>query len=250
MSGHSKWSTIKRKKAALDSKRSQIFTKIIREITVAAREGGASPEMNARLRLALVNARKANVPKDVVERAINKSTTEGDAFVEKVYEGYAPGGVAVIVECATDNLNRTTANVRSFFNRSGGSLGTSGCVSYMFERKGIFVVSSTGLEEDDFTLQMIDAGADDVENEDGYFHITCPFEAFGSVNATLEDANLETEESNVSYIPGNTVELEWEIAKKVLKLIETLEENDDVQKVFHNLQLSEEIIQQLEAEGE
>lgn len=246
MSGHSKWSTIKRKKGALDAKRGKIFTKLIKEISVAAREGGADPEANPRLRLAIQNAKGQNMPKDNIERAIKKSTDEGADYTEPTYEGYAPFGVAVFVECATDNLNRTVASVRSLFSKYGGSLGVNGSVDYMFERKGFFLIKQTEeMDEDDLTLELIDGGAEDVNFHDGYVEATCAMEDFGNMHHKLEELNLEPETAELQRIPTTTVSLDNEQFEKVIKLIDALEDDDDVQKVYHNLEGTEEQMQTL-----
>ena len=237
MSGHSKWSTIKRKKGANDAKRGKIFTKLIKEISIAAREGGADPSSNPRLRLAIQNAKGANMPKDNIERAIKKgSGSDGTEYIEATYEGYASHGVAVYVECTTDNLNRTVSAVRSSFNKHGGSLGTKGSLEFIFDRKGIFTLPvPEGIDEDEFTLEIIDAGAEDVEVEDGYFHITCPMEDFGSIQKKLDDMNVEVENAELQRIPKTLVDLDDDAFNKVMKLIEVLEDDDDVQKVYHNI---------------
>jgi YebC/PmpR family DNA-binding regulatory protein len=247
MSGHSKWSTIKRKKAAIDSKRSQIFTKLLREIQVAAKVGGPNIDANPRLRLAVNLAKKNSVPRDRIEAAINKSSgADADNFVEKVYEGYAPGGVAIMVESTTDNINRTVANIRSYFNRHGGSLGSSGSVSYMFSRKAIFGFPKPNVDEEELTLALIDAGAEDIETDaENFMTVTAPFENFGAVNSALEALNIEPEETNISYVPETTVTLDWEAAQKALRLIEVIEDDEDTQKVFHNLELTDEIMAHL-----
>jgi len=246
MSGHSKWSTIKRKKGALDAKRSKVFTKIIKEITVAVREGGPDPDSNPRLRLAIQNSKAANMPKDNVERAIKKgSGTDSEAYHEVSYEGYASHGVAVFVECLTDNLNRTIQNVRSAFNKHGGSLGTKGSLEFIFDRKGVFTIKlsdNVTLNEDDFTLEMIDAGAEDVEFEEEYVTIYCSMEDFGTLQKKTEALKLEVENAELQRIPKTTVALDAEGLKKVMKLIDALEDDDDVQKVYHNIELNEEAL--------
>lgn len=243
MSGHSKWATIKRKKAVLDGRRSAVFTKIIRELTVAAKEGGPNPDANPRLRLGILNARKNSMPKDVIERAIGKgSGADAADYQEVVYEGYGSGGIAVMVECTTDNINRTVANLRSYFTRAGGSLGTSGSVSYLFERKGVFTLPQTAIDEDTLTLAMLDAGADDIATEDGFYTITCAFEQFGAVSTALEALKLEPESSELVRQPMTTTTVTGETAEKVVKLIEKLEEDDDVAKVFHNMEPTEEVM--------
>ncbi|MEE4177614.1 MAG: YebC/PmpR family DNA-binding transcriptional regulator [Bacteroides sp.] len=246
MSGHSKWSTIKRKKGALDAKRSKIFSKIIKEITVAVKEGGPDPEGNPRLRLAISNAKGANMPKDNVQRAITKASDKNaSSFTEVTYEGYANYGVAVYVECLTDNLQRTVANVRSYFNKHNGKLETNGALSFQFDRKGVFTVPMSGLDEDEFMMEVIDAGAEEVETEDNFFTIYTAMEDFGSMMKKLEEMNIEAENAELQRIPKTTVKLEKEQAQKVMKLIEMFEDDDDVQNVFHNLELTDEMMEDM-----
>lgn len=242
MSGHSKWSTIKRKKGALDAKRGKIFTKIIKEITIAAKEGGGDLAGNPRLRLAVANAKGANMPKDNIERAIKKgSGADATEYIETTYEGYAPHGVAVYVECTTDNLNRTVADVRAAFNKHGGSLGTNGSLEFIFNRTGVFDIAvPEGIDEDEFTLELIDAGAEDVEFEDNYIHVTCAMEDFGKLQKKLEDMEIETETAELQRIPNTYVQLDNEAFQKVMKLIDVLEDNDDVQKVYHNIEITDD----------
>jgi len=241
MSGHSKWSTIKRKKGALDAKRGKLFSKLSKEISIAAKEGGGDPDMNPRLRLAIQNAKGANMPKDNIERAISKGTGADAAdYTEVTYEGYGPSGVAVFVECLTDNLNRTVSSVRASFTKNNGSLGTNGSVEYLFERKGIFNFElPDSLSEDELTLELIDGGAEDVDFADGYVTVTSAMEDFGNLQAKLDELAIETESAQLDRIPTTTVTLEDDDFKKVMKLIEALEENDDVQKVFHNLEVTD-----------
>ena len=242
MSGHSKWSTIKRKKGAIDAKRGKIFTKIIKEIIIAAKEGGSDPESNARLRLAVQNAKGANMPKDNIERAIKKATgADAASYLETTFEGYASGGVALFVECLTDNNNRTVASVRSAFNKHGGNLGTNGSLSFMFERKGVFTLNNDGLVIEDLELEMIDAGAENLEAEGETVTITCAMEAFGSVNKKLNELGIEPEEAGLKRIPNDTKKLDIDSAKKVLRLIDTLEDDDDIQYVYHNLEMTDEL---------
>ncbi len=247
MSGHSKWSTIKRKKGALDAKRSKIFSKIIKEITVAVKEGGTDPEGNPRLRLAMANAKGVNMPKDNMQRAISKAGDKGaSSYVEVTYEGYANYGVAIYVECLTDNLQRTVANVRSYFNKHNGKLETNGALSFLFDRKGVFTVPAEGLQEEEFMMEVIDAGAEDVEMEDQFFTIYTAMEDFGSMIKKLESMNIEIENAQLQRIPRTTVKLDTDSAQKVLKLIETFEEDDDVQNVYHNLEFTEEMMEAME----
>ncbi len=241
MSGHSKWSTIKRKKGAIDAKRGKLFTKLIKEISIAAREGGGEPEANPRLRLAITNAKGNNMPKDNIERAIKKATgTDADQYLETTYEGYASNGVAVFVECLTDNTNRTVSNVRAAFSKYGGNLGTNGSLEFIFGRKGVFSIELVdGMDEDEFTLEIIDGGAEDVTSEDGYLTVTCEMSDFGAVQKKLEELDIEAESAELQRIPNTLVTLDNEAFAKVMKLIDTLEDNDDVQKVFHNLDITE-----------
>ena len=242
MSGHSKWSTIKHKKGALDKKRGKIFTKLIKEITVAARDGGPDPEMNPRLRLAVANAKGKNMPKDTIERAIKKvAGGEGADYQEVTYEGYATNGVAVFVECTTDNLNRTVAAVRSIFTKHGGSLGTNGSLEFIFDRKGIFVLPiPEDKDEDELTLELIDGGAEDVVVHDGLMTITSAMEDFGNMQKKLEELGIEAENAELERIPNTHVQLSDDDFNKVYKTIEALEDDDDVQKVFHNIEATDE----------
>jgi YebC/PmpR family DNA-binding regulatory protein len=246
MSGHSKWSTIKRKKGAIDAKRGKIFTKIIKEIIIAAKEGGGDPESNARLRLAVQNAKGANMPKDNIDRAIKKAVgADAENFIETTFEGYAPSGIAVFVECLTDNNNRTVASVRSAFNKHGGNLGTNGSLTFLFTRKGIFNIKNEGLSLDELELDMIDAGAEDIEVDGDRIIVTCAMEDFGSVNRKLIDLGIEPEEAGLKRIPNDTKKVDLESAKKVLKLIDTLEDDDDIQYVYHNLEMTDELAAEL-----
>ncbi len=247
MSGHSKWSTIKRKKGAIDAKRGKKFTKIIKEIIIAAKEGGGDAESNARLRLAIQNAKGANMPKDNIDRAIKKATgADADNFIETTFEGYASNGVGVFVECLTDNNNRTVASVRSAFNKHGGNLGTNGSLSFLFERKGIFTIRKEGLDLDNVELEMIDAGAEDFEVDGELITVLCAKEDFGSVNRKLIGLGIEPEEAGLKRIPNDTKKLDIESAKKVLRLVDTLEDDDDIQFVYHNLEMTDELAEELE----
>ncbi|MCX7607049.1 MAG: YebC/PmpR family DNA-binding transcriptional regulator [Bacteroidia bacterium] len=242
MAGHSKWAQIKRKKAVVDAKRGALFTRLVREITVAAREGGANPDFNPRLRLAIQNARRANMPKDVIERAISKGDSGADTYTEALYEGYAPGGIAVLIEAMTDNTNRTVSQLRTLFSRGGGSLATSGAVSYLFSRKGVFTIPADRISnEERFLEDMIEAGAEDVEIGEGTAVVTCAYEGFGALQEALEKAGIEPEEASLAWVPTSYIQLSWDEAQKALRLIEQIEEHEDVQKVFHNLAMTEEI---------
>ncbi|MCX6235254.1 MAG: YebC/PmpR family DNA-binding transcriptional regulator [Bacteroidetes bacterium] len=243
MSGHSKWATIKRKKGALDAKRSKIFSKIIKDITIAVRESGPDPEGNPKLRLAIANAKGASMPKDNIMRAINKGSEKGsESLVETTYEGYAPHGVAVFVECTTDNQQRTISNIRAIFNKNGGRLGTNGSLSHIFERKGIFEVPVADLNQEEFEMAIIDAGAEDIVLEDGYFSITCAMEDFGSLMKKLEEMNVTPESAELERIPMTSVNLDKETARKVLKMIDIFEDDDDVQNIYHNLEMTDELM--------
>ncbi len=247
MSGHSKWSTIKRKKGALDAKRSKMFTKVIKEITVAVKEGGSDEVANPRLRLAIANAKGINMPKDNVQRAINKAADKDSAnFMEVTYEGYAPHGIGVFVECTTDNLQRTVSNVRSYFNKYGGSLGKNGSLSFVFDRKGVFIFPQNDIDLDELELDLIDAGAEDIEVDDGMITVTTAMEDFGNMVKKLEELNIETESAKLERIPNNLETLDVESAQKVLKLIDVIEDDDDVQNVYHNLEMTEELMSALE----
>ncbi len=246
MSGHNKWSTIKRKKGALDAKRSKIFSRIIKEISIAVRESGSDPDGNPRLRLAIANAKGANMPKDNIARAINKAGDKDAAnFMEVTYEGYAPHGIAVFLECTTDNIQRTVSNIRAYFNKSGGSLGTNGSLSFLFDRKGVFVIPKGNLNQDEFEMEIIDAGAEDIILEDDFFTVITEMEYFGSMMKKLEEMQIEPESASLQRIAKDKVTLDKETALKVLKLIDWFEEDDDVQNVFHNLEITDELMEEM-----
>ncbi len=236
MSGHSKWSTIKRKKAAIDAKRGKIFTKIIKEITVAAKIGGGEIEANPRLRLAVDNAKSVNMPQDNIDRAIKKATgeLEGVSYSELTYEGYGPSGIAFLVESLTDNKNRTVAEVRHLFGKYNGSLGENGSVAWMFDRKGVIVIPKQGKEEDDIMEIVIDAGADDLQTEDEFFQIITALESFETVRKTLVENGLEVDNASLQWLSKNDTKVSGEDAEKVMKLIDALEDSDDVQNVYTN----------------
>ena len=240
MAGHSKWANIKHRKGAQDAKRGKIFTKLIKEITVSAKVGGPDPDANPRLRMAVQNAKGANMPKDTIERAIKKgSGNDGTDYTEVTYEGYATNGVAVFVECTTDNLNRTVSNVRSVFTKHGGNLGTNGSLEFIFDRKAVFVIPFPGGDEDELTLELIDGGAEEVEIQDGLIHVTCEMEDFGTMQRKLEDLNLEAETSELQRLPNTFVSLQDDEFAKVMKFIDTLEDDDDVQRVYHNIEAND-----------
>ena len=247
MAGHSKWSKIKRAKAATDAKRSKVWARITRDIMVAAREGGGDPGMNARLALAVEKAKAENMPKDNIERAIKRGTGEiaGADYEEVTYEGYAPGGIAVFVETLTDNTNRTVADIRHLFSKHGGSLGQSGSVGYLFDRKGVIEIPAEGRDEMELFELVAEAGAEDLENEDGTFVVTMPVESFGAVQAALQDAGISTDEANLTRIPTTTVSVDADTARKVGRLLELLEELQDVQAVYSTMLFDEATIEAL-----
>lgn len=247
MSGHSKWSTIKRKKGAADAKRSKMFSKIVKEIMIAVKEGGPDLEANARLRLAVNNAKGVNMPKDNVERAINKADKGAENYEEMSFEGYAPNGIAVFVDCLTDNKNRTVSNIRAIFTKYNGSLGTNGSLSFLFDTKGIFTFPvSEEMDMDEFELEMIDAGAEDIEIDEGLVTITTAKEDFGSVHKKLDSLNIEVENAGLQRIPNDTKILDVDSALKVLKMIDVFEDDDDVQNVYHSLELTDEVAEAME----
>jgi YebC/PmpR family DNA-binding regulatory protein len=239
MSGHSKWHSIKHKKAAADAKRGKIFTRLIKEITVAARSGGGDPEGNARLRKAIADAKAANMPADNIKRAVMKGTGElpGSSYEEVTYEGYGPGGVAVMIHAMTDNRNRTVSEIRHLFAKYNGNLGESGCVGFLFKRQGYFLLESGQKTEDELIEIGLEAGADNVEETEGNFEITCAPEAFETVKETLEKASLQFIEAEISMIPQTQVKLTGKDAQQMLKLMDMLEEHDDTQNVYANFDI-------------
>lgn len=240
MAGHSKWANIRHRKGAQDAKRGKIFSKIIKEITVAVKTGGTDIDSNPRLRAAIQNGKSQNMPKDNIDRAIKKASGEGaNDLIETTFEGYGPDGVAVFVECATDNNTRTVSNVRSYFNKYSGSLGKDGCLEFIFNRKGVFSLESEGLDEEEFTLEVIDAGAEDVEFEDGMCTIFTEMNDFGSVQKKLQDLDIEPKEAGLQRLPTTTKEISKETFQTFMKLIDALEDDDDVQKVYHNVEFDE-----------
>jgi YebC/PmpR family DNA-binding regulatory protein len=252
MAGHSKWANIKHKKAREDAKRAKAFTKHIREITVAAREGGGDPDANPRLSLAIDNAKSVNLPKDNIERAIKKGTGELDDgsgnFEEVTYEGYGPGGIAFFIEATSNNLNRTVGEIRFLFAKHGGNLGTDGSVAYLFEQKGSVKIKSEGMDAEEMMLQAIDAGADDVEVEDEFIEIFTSRENLVSVRKHLEEQGVEIESAELVRIPMTEVSADPDTARKNLKLMDLFDENDDVSNVFTNLKLDDETLALAEQE--
>jgi len=244
MSGHSKWATTKHKKAATDAKRGKIFTKIGKEITVAARLGGGDPDGNPRLRTAVAKAKSVSLPAENIKRAIQKGTGElpGVAYEEITYEGYGPGGVAVIIESLTDNRNRTVSEIRNIFSKAGSNMGEAGCVSWMFHKKGYLVVNKTKANEDQLMTLALDAGAEDLQVEDENFVITTALSDFEKVKKALEDAAVPLDLAELTMIPQTYVKLDGKEAQQMLRLVETLEDNDDVQNVYANFDIPEELM--------
>lgn len=249
MSGHSKWSTIKHKKAATDAKRGKLFTQLTKELTIAAREGGGDPEFNARLRLAVDKAKESNMPKDNIDRAIKRGTGElaGQELQELVYEGYAPHGVGVLIEVVTDNRNRAIAELRHALNRNGGSMAEAGSVAWQFERKGYLTLKDTVADQDELFLVAADAGAEDVSFDDGEAEIYTELEAFARVRDTLAEMGYNLDEARAIYAPKTPVTLDKPQAVQVLRVLDQLEELDDVQNVYAAMEITDEVIAAMEA---
>ncbi|MDD9912512.1 MAG: YebC/PmpR family DNA-binding transcriptional regulator [Alphaproteobacteria bacterium] len=248
MAGHSKWANIKHRKGAQDAKRAKVFTPIIRDIMVACRSGGGDPNMNASLRTVLANAKSVNMPKDVIERAIKRGTGEikGEDYVERTYEGYASGGVAVIVKALTDNGTRTVTNVRTAFNKNGGNMGNDGAVAWMFKEEGFLYYPKDIGEEDDVMEKAIEAGADDFVAEEEGYRISTSVEDFGTVRDALAEIYGKAEEGDLTYTPTQTQEVtDLETAQKVMKVVAALEDDDDVQEAISNMDISDELAEQL-----
>ena len=243
MSGHSKWSSIKHKKAATDAKRGKIFTKLIKEITVAARLGGGDQEANPRLRSAIQAAKSENMPKDNVERAIKKGTgeLEGVNYEEIIYEGYGPGGAAVLVESLTDNKNRTVADIRSIFGKNGGNLGENGCVAWMFDKKGYIAVDSKSVDEEELMETALEAGAEDIKEDNGNYEVITAPGDFETVKEAIDKASITCIDAEVTMLPQTTTNLSGKEAEQMIRLIEMLEDCDDVQKVYNNADIPDEI---------
>lgn len=247
MSGHSKWSSIKHKKGAADAKRGKIFTRLIKEITVAARLGGGDPMGNPRLRSAVQAAKAENMPKDNIERAIKKGTgeLEGTSYEEVNYEAYGPGGVAVLINCLTDNKNRTVADLKHIFDRHGGNLGEPGCVAWIFEQKGLIVFDKDKVDEEKLLELALEAGAEDVQEEETTFEVLIPPSDFEAVKTAFEGEAWTYNLAEVSMIPQNTIKLEGKKAEQMLNLMETLEDNDDVNNVYANFDIPDEVMEAL-----
>jgi len=250
MSGHSKWSTIKRKKGAIDAKRGKIFTKLIKEITLAARLGGGDAEANARLRQAILAAKEENMPKDNIERAIKKGTgagAEAIVYEEVIYEGYGPGGVALLVEVMTDNKNRTVAEIRHILSKHGGNLGENGCVAWMFDKKGSILLDKKSVDEDELMELVLEAGAQDVKEEENEFEVITEPSSFEEVKRAIDARQFKYVEARIGMIPRTTVKLEAGKAEQMLKMMEKLEDNDDVQNVYANFDIADDIMERLSA---
>ena len=247
MSGHSKWSTIKHAKAITDARRGKLFTKLTREIIIAARQGGGDPSMNIRLRMAMQKAKDANMPNDNIDRAVKRGTGESgdqDQMVEFTYEGYGPGGVAIMLQTLTDNRNRTVSDIRSTLTKAGGNLAQSGAVAWQFEPKGIVVVDAEPDDAEEFALVAIDAGADDFETFDTTLQIYSPVNRLEEIRQTLTDTDAAIVSSELSMIPNNTITLDRKVANQILRLLDQLEELDDVQKVYSNADFPDEVLEQ------
>jgi YebC/PmpR family DNA-binding regulatory protein len=244
MSGHSKWATIKHKKAAVDARRGKVFTKLIRELTSAARMGGGDADSNPRLRTAVAAAKTANMPSDTILRAIKKGTGElpGEVYEEIAYEGYGAGGVAILVDVLTDNKNRTVAEIRHLFAKHGGNLGESGCVAWMFARKGVITLNTNQIDEDTLLELVLEAGGDDIKTEADVYEIVTAPEAFEDVRSALEQKALTLDVAEVTMMPQNTVPVEGKQAEQVLRLIEALDDQDDVRKAHANFDISDEVM--------
>lgn len=245
MSGHSHWATIKHKKGAIDAKRGKLWSKLSRAIIIAARHGGGDPSMNLKLRYAIDKARSVSMPKDNIERAIKRGTgeTEGVIFEEITYEGYGPGDVAILVDVLTDNRNRTAGEVRKIFERGGGKMGSAGCVAYMFERKGVLSVDAATTDEDTLMAIALDAGAEDMKRSGGTFDITCDPSTFNQVQEGLKKNNINPVNAEISQVPKFPVDVDAEAGKKVLRLMEALDDHDDVQNVYSSVNMSEEFVE-------
>ncbi|SRR6056297_17522 len=246
MAGHSKWNNIKRRKGAQDAKKAKIFSKISKEISVAVKEGGPDPESNTRLRMALQNAKGVNMPKDNVERAIKKASSDDSKLEPITLEGYSPGGVAIFVECLTDNNNRTVSSIRAIFNKYGGNLGKNGSIAFLFDQKGVFTIpKKDDMDLETLELELIDAGAEDIEVEDEILTVYTAKEDFGNVQKKLDELEIAPENASLQQIPKTTKELDVDSALKVMKMVDAFEEDDDVQNVYHNLELTEELQNEL-----
>ena len=245
MSGHSKWSQIKHRKAAVDAKRGKLFSRLIKEITVSARIGGGDPELNPRLRSVVTTAKSSNVPSDTIEKAILRGTgeLEGIDYEEIIYEGYGPGGVALIIEVLTDNRNRAVAELKYVLNKNGGNMGENGCVSWLFDKRGLVIVEKDSIDEDELFMAAAEAGAEDVTSSEDSIEILTPFEDFDRVQTVVEETGAQIQVSEMTMIPQNTVKLEGKEAERMIRLMGAIEELDDVQKVYANFDIPDEILE-------
>ncbi len=245
MAGHSKWANIKHRKGAQDAKRGKIFTRIIKEISVAIKEGGSDLDSNPRLRSAIANAKGVNMPKDNIDRAIKKALGEGEkVYSEITFEGYGPNGVAIFVECTTNNTNRTVSNIRAIFNKGGGNLGKNGSLEFIFDRKGVFTIEKEKIPMDleKLEMELIDSGLEELSTEDNLVMVYSEFEEFGKMQSKLETLSIQVQNAEIQRIPNITTPINIHSAKKILNLIDKFEDDDDVQNVFHNIELTDEII--------
>ncbi len=248
MAGHSKWANIKHRKGAQDAKRGKIFTKLIKEISVAVKEGGEDISSNPRLRTAIQNAKGANMPRENIDRAIKKASgNDGSTYTEVTYEGYAPNGIAIFIECTTDNINRTVADIRAIFNKNSGELGKNGSLEFLFEKKGVFICEkeSINIDLEELEMELIDFGLEELDCEEGSCTIICDFEQFGIMQEKVNAMSIEVKSAEIQRVPNDTKKLSLDESLKIMSIIEKFEENDDVQKVFHNLSINEEIISEL-----
>ena len=252
MSGHSHWAKIKRAKASVDARRGKLWSKLARRIIVAAKTGGGNPEENLQLRYAIEDAKSANVPKDTIANAIKRGTGElgSQEFERVVYEGYGPGGVAIMADCLTDNRNRTVPDLRRLFERVGGQLGETNCVAWMFEQKGIFTVPVSAIEEDELIGICLEAGADDIKTEGDVFEVTCQVGTFGALKEAIASREIEMIAAEIAMVPQSTVTVPEDKAQQALRLMESLEEHDDVQNVYANLDIPDELAAKLQADGD
>ena len=246
MSGHNKWSTIKHKKGAADAKRSKIFSKLVKEIQVAVKEGGPDPDHNARLRLVIQNAKGVSMPKDNIERAVKGGDKDAASFFEVTFEGYLPNAVAVFIECTTNNLQRTVSNIRSIFNKYNGNMGTNGSLSFMFDRKGVFSITKENFKAEDHELELIDAGAEDISEEDDYITVITAMDDFGRMQKKIEELEIVVENARLQRIPKDYISLGKEETRKIIKVLDFFEEDDDVQNVYHNLDIPDELLDEME----
>jgi len=252
MAGHSHWARIRHKKGATDAKRGKLFSKLARNVMTAARLGGGDPSMNLKLQYAIEAAKAANMTKDTIERAVKKGTGEiaGESYEPVTYEGYGPGGAALMIEALTDNRNRTAAQIRKTFEVKGGNLGRSGTVAWMFEVKGVILVDASQADEETVMDLVIEAGAEDMESDDGTFAITCPPQDFENVRKALEDNEIPIESAEISKVPQNYIDIEAENARRVIRLMQDLEDNDDVQNIYSNFNIPDEVLAEIDAESQ